>query len=114
MRFLRSFFSKIGAPRRYQNRYADTPVERVDYPKCSCFDEYYAWQDPFDGMGSDEDYEKLEDVPLVWSESHLHVEDHSRSQRAWDTACEILDTTAKKGLKTLNLGKIMDRSDFKA
>ena len=121
MRFLRSLFSKKHKEKAnpferlilLKNRYADTPVAPMDYPKCNCFSEYYAREERLDAMESDEEYKKLENAPF-WSESILHVEDRSHSQRAWDIACEILAAAAKKGVKELNLGKIMDRPDFMA
>ncbi|MCP4150566.1 MAG: leucine-rich repeat domain-containing protein [bacterium] len=98
----------------YKNRYADTPVAPMDYPKCICFDEYYSRLARFDDVESDEEYDRLEKIPFVWNESILHMEEQSQTQRAWDIACEIFETAAKKGVKELSLGKIMDWQDYKA
>ncbi|MBN2713963.1 MAG: leucine-rich repeat domain-containing protein [Planctomycetes bacterium] len=86
----------------------------TDYRKCDCFNEYYIWENRFDGVESDKDLARMKNTPMVWPETAFHVDPPSQSQRAWDIACEIIDITAKKDVKELNLGKIMDRHDYMA
>ncbi len=121
MRFLKSLFGKIKIEQNpstglwlYSDNYADTPVPPSDYPECNCFDTSWPLQNRFGGTKSAEEGSSLESLPLGYPEPVLHVDPLSQSQRAWDIACEVIHTTAKKGLKELNLGKEMDRSDFMA
>jgi hypothetical protein len=88
---------------------SETPSEHTVYPKCNCFNEYYTWSKQRYSVKSDNDHKN---PSLVWSESTFHVEKPSNSQRAWDIVCEIIEKTAKTGMKELNLGKIMDRPDY--
>jgi hypothetical protein len=96
------------------NHFADTPIAPADYPKCNCFNEYYAWERRFDNARSDDECRVLEGTPLVWSKSIMHSEGRFTSQRAWDIACEIIESAERKCSKELNLGKVMDRSDYMA
>ena len=106
--------SSSNSPVLFENRYADTPVSVDDYAKCNCFDEYYKREDSFEEVESDEEFERIINSPVGWSEPTFHVDERSSTQRAWDIACEILESAAKKGLKNLNLGRMMDRNDFMA
>ncbi len=85
-----------------------------NHPECACFQEYYKWMDELEEAESDEEYDRLKDKPFVLSDSIFHTEEKYHTQRAWDIACEIFESAAKKGLKGLNLGSVMDRNDFMA
>ena len=81
-----------------QNRYQDTPISPGDYPKCDCFKEGYS------------DNEEN----IQWTEKHFHVDEPSKTERAWDIVREIIEKAKLNCTKELNLGKIMDRQDYKS
>lgn len=80
------------------NQYKDTPISPGDYPKCDCFTECY---------GDD-------DENIQWTEKHFHVDELSKTARAWDIVREIFDKAKIKGTREINLGKLMDRHDYKS
>ncbi len=95
------------------NHYADTPVAIGDYPSCACFQEYYSWNQALYENDRKHAREREQSESPKWSEPTFHVDPPHLSQRAWDIACEIIEHAAKRGVEELNLGLLMDRSDYK-
>ena len=91
---------------------SESPVAPHNYASCRCFQEYYPWEKQVYEADSDEELERRMEGSPAWSESAFHLDPPFNSLRSWEIAQEIIDAHARKGSKELNLGKIMDRSDF--
>lgn len=83
---------------------------------CECFEEYYQHEENVENMDfeTEEEYDQLMADTAFWKPKWFHNENKSRTKKAWDVVCEIIDDAEQKNTAEINLSQLMDKEDYYA